>query len=84
MKIGKAHKLEIIEGGIEKFEATDEFKLKVAEIKRALTDQYSPLLCHERNWIRRLFIKIKLELAIGKKIRALSSMKNLHAVSGIE
>jgi hypothetical protein len=81
LKTDKERKFKIIEGGIEEFEATNEYKLKVAEIKRDLTDQYSRILSNERNWVRRLLIKIKCEIAIRKKIRALSSLKNLHAAS---
>lgn len=81
MKTNKPDKSHLVEGGIDDFEATNEFKTRVAEIRKELTAKYSQILLNERSWVRRLLIKIKLEIAIGKKVRALSSMKNLHAVS---
>lgn len=83
MATNDERKLEIIEGGKEQFEEINEYKLKVAEIRRDLTDQYSLAVSNEKNWVRRCLLKIKLEIAINKRIRALSSLKNLHAVKFI-
>lgn len=48
MKTDKARNFKIIEGGLDNFEATDEYKFKVTEIKRDLRDQYTQILLNER------------------------------------
>ena len=79
METSKPDKFKLMEGGRAEFESTDEFLKKVENIRKELTDQYLQKLSPERNWIRRFLIKVKLVLKIRKKIRALSSLKNLHA-----
>ena len=81
MKTPRPDKFKLIEGGRDEFERTSEFMNKVEEIRKDLTDKYSQKLSKERNWIRRFLIKVKLELEIRKRIRALSSLKNLHVMA---
>jgi type III secretory pathway component EscV len=81
MKTKKTNKLKLHEGGRDEFEGTDEFINKVEEIRKDLTEKYSQKLSNERNWVRRFSIKVKLEVEIRKRIRALSSLKNLHAIN---
>ena len=81
MKTTRPDKFNLIEGGKDVFERTNEFVNKVSEIRKELTDEYSMILSNERNWVRSLLIKIKLEIAIRKRIQTLSSFKNLHAIS---
>lgn len=80
MKSKQAKPFNIIEGGRQELEGTNEFQNKVDEIRKELTQKYSPTLSTERNWLRRLLIKVKLEIEIRKRIQALSSLKNLHSI----
>jgi hypothetical protein len=80
METSKPDKLRLMEGGREELEGTDEFMIKIGEIRKELNDKYSLALSSERSWIRRLLLKIKLEIEIRKRVRALSSLKNLHAI----
>ena len=80
MKTNKPDKFKLFEGGKEEFERTDGFLNKVEEIRREVTNKYSKELSNERSWVRRFLIKVKLEIEIRKRIRALSSMKNLHII----
>jgi len=81
LKTNRQDKLELHQGGRDEFERTDEFMKKVEEIRKDLTEKYSQKLSNERNWLRRFLIKIKREIEIRKRIRALSSVKNLHATA---
>ena len=81
METSKPDKFKLFEGGRDEFEGTSEFMSKVEEIRKDLTDQYSLKLSNERSWLKRLLIKVKLEIEIRKRIRALSSLKNLHVIS---
>lgn len=81
METSNPGKIKLMEGGRDEFERTNEFMNKVAEIRKGVTDKYSPILSNERNWLGRLFIKVKIEIEIRKKIQALSSLKNLHAIN---
>ena len=81
MKTKQSGPFNIIEGGREELESTDEFNNKVDEIIKELTDKYSLALSSERNWMRRLLIRVKLEIEIRKRVHALSSLKNLHTIS---
>ena len=80
MEINDPNKSKIIEGGIDKFEETAQFNTKVAEIRRDLTAKYSEAVSNEKNWLKRFLIKVRLEIEINRKVRELSSLKNLHAV----
>jgi type III secretory pathway component EscV len=71
-------KFKLFEGGRDEFESTRQFMAKVEEIRKDITDKYSEKLSNERNWVRRLLIKVKIEIEIRKRIRAISSFKNLH------
>ena len=81
METSKLDKFKLIEGGRDEFERTSDFINKVEEIRKDLTDKYSQKLSNERNWVTRFIIKIKLEIEIRKRVRALSSLKNLHAIN---
>lgn len=78
MEIKGRYKLELFEGGKEEFEKTKDFIGKSEAIKTALIEKYSIILSNEKNWLRRLLIKVKLKIEIRKRIQALSSLKNLH------
>ena len=81
METSNPDKFKLIEGGRDEFERTNEFNYKVAEIRKDVTDKYLPLHSNEKNWLGRLFIKTKIEIEIRKRIQALSSLKNLHAIN---
>jgi hypothetical protein len=81
METNKPDKFKLIEGGRDEFERTSEFAIKVGEIKKELKDKYSLALPSERGWVRRLLLKINLEIEIRKRIQALNSWKNLHAIN---
>ncbi len=81
MKTNKPDKFKLFEGGRGEFERIDEFTNKVEEIRKDLTEKYSQKLSNERNWVRRFLIKVNLEVEIRKRIRTLSSLKNLHAIN---
>jgi hypothetical protein len=78
MKTKRAGQSNLIEGGKERLENTTEFKRKVEEIKRDVRDKYSLTLLNEKNWTRRIFIIIRREIEIRRRIAELSSLKNLH------
>jgi len=81
MRTRQTRPINLIEGGREKFERTREFRRKVGEIRKELTDKYSLTILNEKNWLKRLIIKFKLQLEIYKRIEELSSLKNLHIVN---
>jgi hypothetical protein len=81
METSNPDKLKLIERGRDEFERTNEFRNKVEEIRKDVTAKYLPTLSNEANWLGRLFIKVKIVIEKGKRIRALSSPKNLHAVN---
>ena len=78
MKAKRAGQSNLIEGGKERLENTNEFKSKVEEIKKDVRDKYSLTILNEKNWTRRMLIVIRREIEIRKKIAELSSLKNLH------
>ena len=80
METNKPDKFKLIEGGRDEFERTNEFRSKMEEIRKDVTAKYLPTLSSEKNWLGRLFIKLKIEVEIRKRIQALSSLKNLHAI----
>jgi len=79
MKTKRVGQFNLIEGGKERLENTNEFKSKVKEIKRDVREKYSLTLSNERNWTRRIFIVIRREIEIRRRISELSSLKNLHS-----
>ena len=81
METDKPSKFKLIEGGRDEFERTNEFRNKVEEIRKDVTAKYLLTLSNEKNWLRRLLINVKIEIEIRKKIQALSSVKNLHAIN---
>ncbi len=81
MKTKHTRQINLIEGGGEKLEQTSEFQKKVDDIKKELTDKYSLTILNEKNWIKRLLIKIRLRIEIRKKIEELISLKNLYIIN---
>lgn len=81
MKTKSTELFNLIEGGRESLESTSEFIKKVSEIKKEVTDKYSLTIVNEKNRVKRLLIKIKLQIEIRKRVRGLSSLKNLHIVN---
>ena len=71
----------LIDGGKDNWERTDEYNKKVNAIRRELLDKYSLVLSTEKNWFKRLFIEIRLWLELKKRIDELSSWKNLHVTA---
>lgn len=81
MKTKPAELFNLIEEGRANLENTSEFIKKVDEIKKEVTDKYSLTMVNEKNWVKRILIKIKLQIEIRKRVRELSSLKNLHIVN---
>lgn len=79
MKSRQIKPVNLVEGGKEEWETTDEYRAKVNKIIKDVTDKYSPTLLNENNWVKRLLIKVRLKVEIRKRIQELSSLKNLHA-----
>ena len=73
--------LNIINNGDVQWKSTNEYKRKVDEIKKEVNDKYSFILLNEKNWMKRLFIEIRLWIETRKRIQELSSLKNLHLVN---
>lgn len=69
----------MVEGGRDNWEETNEFKRKVEEMNKELTDKYSLTLFNEKNWAKRILTIVRREIEIRKRIAELSSLKNLHA-----
>jgi len=81
MKTKPTEQFNLIEGGRESLENTSEFIKKVDEIKKEVTSKYSLIIVNEKKWVKRLLIKIKLQIEIRKRIQQLSSLKNLHIIN---
>lgn len=79
MKTKQPKPVSLIECGKDEWESTNEYRIKVDRIVKEVTDKYSEALLNERNWFKRLLIKVRIELETRKRINGLSSMKNLHA-----
>lgn len=78
MEANRQNNSKLVEGGMENFEGTEQFRLRVGKIKRELTEKYVLILSGEKNWLKRLLIKIRLKIEIDRRISQLSSGKNLH------
>ena len=72
----------LIEGGRERLESTDEFRRKVQEIIKEVRDKYSLTLLNEKNWLKRIIIVVRRGNEIRKRISEVSSSKNLHIQLG--
>lgn len=81
MKTKQTVPINLVEGGKENWQKTNEFNSRVNAIKKELTDKYSLTLLNERNWVKRLLIKIRLHIEISKRIDELSSLRNLHIIN---
>ena len=53
-----ARQINLIEGGRENLEQTSEFRNKVDEIRKELSEKYSLTILNEKNWIKRLLIRV--------------------------
>ena len=78
MKTTNKRPAHLIDEGKDNWERTDEFKKKVNEIKREVSDKHQRLLLAEKNWFRRLLIKIRIWVETKKRIDEVSSSRNLH------
>lgn len=78
MKTTRNAPVNLFKGGRRSFENTPAFRQKVLAIEREVADMYSLSLVNERSWMKRLFIRIRLQLEIRRRIRELSSLRNLH------
>ncbi len=78
MKIKTTGKNSLFEEGKANWESTDDFNRKINDIRRDLSEKYSPLILAEKNWFMRLLIKICRWRDMKEKIDELSSLKNLH------
>ena len=83
MKTKQPKPINLVEGGNHEWEGTDQFREKVREIVREITDEYSTRLLNERSWIKRLVIMLRLKIEIEKRINKLSSPRNLHAAASM-
>jgi hypothetical protein len=81
MKTQQTKPVSLIEGGKDEWEMTEDYRKNVTRIVRDVSDKYSALLTNEKNWIKRLLIKIRLTVDIERKVNALSSLRNLHATN---
>ncbi len=68
----------LIDQGKGDWESTDEYNKKVREISRELSEKYIPILSAEKNWFKRLLIRILYWREKTRRINDLSSWKNLH------
>jgi len=78
MHTNQQDKLNLFEGGRDELERTDEHRNRMLGIVNEVTDKYARQLSQERSWVRRLVIRIKRDMEIRKRIRAITSSKNLH------
>jgi hypothetical protein len=80
METNKLAQFNLFAGGRKLFERTNEYKNKADEIVEELRNKYSPELSNEKSWARRLLLKLKFRMEVRKRINALSSLKNRHAI----
>lgn len=75
---------QIIASGREKYEKTSEFSAKKARIIEAVKLEYLPDIKSERRMLKKLVLMIKMQLQITKRLKQLSSDKNLHSFNPCE
>ena len=80
MKSKHTRRINLTEWGKDEWEMTAEYRAKVGKITHEITDKYSVILGNERNWFKKLLIRLRCEMEIRKEVDKLSSMKNLHAL----
>jgi hypothetical protein len=78
MKTKHTNQINLFDGGKDKWEQTEEYRNRSNKIVKEVTVKYSTSLTNEKNWLKRLLIKIKLKREIRTLINELSSLKNLH------
>ena len=78
MKAKQTNQINLFDGGKDEWEQTDEYRNRSNKIVKVVTEKYSTSLTNEKNWLKRLLIKIKLKREIQRLINELSSFKNLH------
>ena len=79
MKATSHRSVRLFEGGRPEWEGTEQYKSRVAKLTKEVRDKYSIALLNERNWIRRLLIKLRVFAEIAGRMDELSSSRNLHA-----
>lgn len=82
MKTKQTKPVNLVDGGKDEWEMTEEYRNNVTRIVNEVSDKYSALLTNEKNWIKRLLLKIRRTVEIERKINALSSLRNLHGKDG--
>ena len=78
MKIKQTKPVSLIDGGKDEWEMTEEYRKTVTRIVEEVSDKYSLLLTNEKSWIKRLLIRVRLQIEIKRRLDALSSPRNLH------
>jgi len=78
MKTKQSNQINLFDGGRDEWEQTDEYRNRSSKIVKEVTDKYSTSLSNEKNWLKRLLLRIKLKREIQRLINELSSLKNLH------
>lgn len=74
----EAPRLDLIHEGKDNWEHTSEFRKRMNEIRRDLSDKYALLLSKENNWFKRLLIRFRHVIEMKKRVDELSSWKNLY------
>ena len=77
MKTG-AKKDGLYDGGLERWEETDDYRKRVSQIVKEATETYEVQIRQEANLFRRLWLRFRLFMEIRKKVGELSSPRNLH------
>lgn len=67
----------IVADGSSRFRMTREYKMKIKAIQKQVIDEFA-LKPRPKNILSRIIMKFKMEAEINKRIRELSSHKNLH------
>ena len=68
----------LIDEGKDNWERTDEYNKRVREISQEVSEKYIRILSAEKNWFKKLLIRIRFWREKTRKINELSSWKNLH------
>jgi hypothetical protein len=71
----------LFDQGKKAWEQTHQFEKQLATVRQELSEKYQPLLLAEKNWFKRIFIKVRFLLELQKKRNEISSWKNLHLIA---
>jgi uncharacterized protein (DUF1015 family) len=72
----------IIADGKRLFEKTKGVLAKTEQIRMEISKKYEPLISGERSYLKKLFLRIKMEVEIRRKLKEISSPRNLHVFQG--